>query len=168
MRLPVRLAFLDLRNSRYDRLMKHLALISLAALLAPALLHAQQSDEAKAVLEAERQLALVYQKGDTNGIARGVMEDYTLINSRGKMSTRADDIAEATKKDPAYEIFENSEMKARVHGTTAIVTGITHAKGISGGNPFDARFLFTDTFVKDKGQWRLAAGHVTKLDPDKK
>jgi ketosteroid isomerase-like protein len=147
--------------------MKHVVLISLAALLAPALLHAQQSDEVKSVFEAERQLALVYQKGDVEGIARGVMEDYTLINSRGKMSTRADDIAEATKKDPAYEIFENSEMKARVHGTTAIVTGITHAKGMSGGKPFDARFLFTDTFVKDNGQWRLAAGHVSRLDAGK-
>ena len=76
--------------------MKHVVLISIAALLAPALLHAQQSDEVKSVFEAERQLALVYQKGDADGIARGVMDDYTLINSRGKKSTRADDIAEAT------------------------------------------------------------------------
>ncbi len=148
--------------------MKHLALLTLALLLPSAHLHAQESAEVKAVLAAERDLALIYQKGDADGIARVVTEDYTLINSRGKISTRADDIAEAQAKDPAYEIFENSDMKARVHGTTAIVTGITRAKGVSDGKPFDARFLFTDTFIKDQGRWRLAAGHVSRLDDDKK
>jgi antibiotic biosynthesis monooxygenase (ABM) superfamily enzyme len=33
---------------------------------------------------------------------------------------------------------------------------ITHAKGISGDQPFDAEFRFTDT--KDHGRWRLWAG----------
>ena len=54
--------------------MKHFAFISLLALLVPALLHAEQSNEVKSVLEAERQLAFVYQKGDANGIALVVMD----------------------------------------------------------------------------------------------
>ena len=148
--------------------MKDRAFLSLLVLLIPALLHAQGSEEVKSVLEAERQLALAYQRSDAEGIARGVMDDYTLINSRGKLGGRADDIAEAQKKDPAYEIFENSDMKARVHGTTAIITGFTRTKGVSDGKSFDARFLFTDTFIKDEGRWRLAAGHVTRLEPDGK
>jgi len=65
------------------------------------------------------------------------MEDYTLTNSLCKITTRADDIGEAKKNDPKYEIFENYDMKVRVHGDTAIVTGKTHTKGISGANPFD-------------------------------
>jgi len=36
-----------------------------------------------------------YLKSDADGIAQGVMEDYTLTNSMGKITTRADDIAEA-------------------------------------------------------------------------
>jgi ketosteroid isomerase-like protein len=54
-------------------------------------------------------------------------------------------------------------MKVRVHGDTAVVTGKTHTKGVSGGKPFDFQFQFTDTFVKDGGRWRLLAGHVSKL-----
>ena len=54
-------------------------------------------------------------------------------------------------------------MEVRVHGDTAVVLGITHTKGISAGKPFDAKFQFTDTFVKDGGQWRLFAGHVTRV-----
>jgi ketosteroid isomerase-like protein len=93
------------------------------------------------------------------------MEDYTLTNSKGKITTRADDLAEARKHDPKYEIFENHDMKVRVNGGAAVVTGITHAKGISGGQPFDAEFRFTDTFVKDHGRWRLWAGQAVKITP---
>ena len=124
---------------------------------------AQGSDQENAVLQTERELCSAYLKGDTDAIAQGVMEDYTLTNSTGKITTRADDIEEAKKNDPKYEVFENLDMKVRVHGDTAIVTGRTHAKGISGGKPFDSQFQFTDTFVKDGGRWRLYAGHVSKL-----
>jgi ketosteroid isomerase-like protein len=51
----------------------------------------------------------------------------------------------------------------RVHGDTAVVTGKTRTKGISGGKPFDFQFQFTDTFVKDGGALALLAGHVSKL-----
>ena len=143
--------------------MKITRVFALAFLSSLPLAFAQASDEANAVLQTERDLAAAYQKGDADGIAQGVMEDYTLTNSMGKITTRADDLDEAKKNDPKYEIFENYDMKVRVHGDTAVVTGKTHAKGISGGKPFDAQFQFTDTFVKDGGRWRLLAGHVSKL-----
>ena len=86
----------------------------------------------------------------------------------GKITTRADDIGEAKKNDPKYEIFENYDVKVRVHGDTAVVTGKTRTKGISGGKPFDSQFQFTDTLVKDGGRWRLLAGHVSKLPTKEK
>jgi len=136
------------------------ALTFIASLL---LVFAQGTDEENAVLQTERELCAAYLKGDADAIAQGVMEDYTLTNSTGKITMRADDINEAKKNDPKYEVFENYDMKVRVHGDTAIVTGRTHTKGISGGKAFDSQFQFTDTFVKDGGRWRLLAGHVSKL-----
>ena len=125
---------------------------------------AQQAErEENAVLKAERELADAYLNSDAEGIARGVMGDYTLTNSTGKITTRAHDLDEATKKDPKYDVFENTGMKVRVHGNTAVVTGQTRTKGVSGGKPFDSKFQFTDTFIKDGGRWRLLAGHVSKL-----
>ena len=115
------------------------------------------------VLQVERDLAKAYQRSDVAGITKGVMEDYTLTNSSGKVTTRKGDLEEAKKVDPKYETFENEDMKVRVHSDTAVVLGVTHVKGVSGGKPFEARFKFTDTFVKDNGQWRLYAGHVTKV-----
>jgi hypothetical protein len=56
-----------------------------------------------------------YLKGDADAIAQGVMEDYALINSTGKITTRADDLDEAKENDPKHEILENYDMKVRVH-----------------------------------------------------
>jgi ketosteroid isomerase-like protein len=128
---------------------------------------AQGGDPTNEVLQTERELCTAYLKSDSGAIAQGVMEDYTLTNSTGKITTRANDIEEAKKNDPKYEVFENYDMKVRVHGDTAIVTGRTHTTGISSGKPFDSEFQFTDTFVKNSGRWRLLAGHVSKV-PTKK
>jgi ketosteroid isomerase-like protein len=55
-------------------------------------------------------------------------------------------------------------MKARVYGGhTAIVTGRTKVKGHAQGKLIDIVVQFTDTFVKQSGHWRLAAGHVSRL-----
>ena len=148
--------------------MKIAAVFALTFLTSLLFAFAQESDEGNAVLQTERDLAAAYQRSDAEGITQGVMEDYTLTNSMGKITTRADDIAEARKNDPKYEVFENYDMKVRLHGDTAVVTGKTHTKGISGGKPFDFQFQFTDTFVKDGGRWRLLAGHVSKLPAKEK
>ena len=143
--------------------MKTAAAFVLANLASLLLVFAKETDQTNAVLQTERELCTAHLKGDTGAIARGVMEDYTLTNSTGKITTRAEDIEEAKRNDPKYEVFENHDMKVRVHGDTAVVTGRTHTKGISGGKAFDSVFQFTDTFVKDGGRWRLLAGHVSKL-----
>jgi ketosteroid isomerase-like protein len=148
--------------------MKIAAVFALTFLTSLMLALAQESDEGNAVLQTERDLATAYLKSDADGIAQGVMEDYTLTNSMGKITTRAEDIGEAKKNDPKYEIFDNYDMKVRVHGATAVVMGKTHTKGVSGGKPFDFQFQFTDTFVKDGGRWRLLAGHVSKLPAKEK
>jgi ketosteroid isomerase-like protein len=143
--------------------MKTVAVFALAFFASSLLVFGQQSDEENAVLQTERDLCAAYARSDADAIARGVMQDYTITHATGKITTRADDINEAKKNDPKYEVFENHDMKARVHGDTAVVTGQTHTKGVSGGKPFDSEFQFTDTFVKDAGRWRLLACHVSKL-----
>ena len=142
--------------------MKNIFLVFSLLILTSISLRAGDED---GVLRAERELALCYQNSDAACIEQGAMEDCTLTNSKGKITTRADDLAEARKHDPKYEIFENHDMLVRVHGEVAVVIGITHTKGISGGQPFDAEFRFTDTFVKDHCHWRLWAGQAAKIAP---
>jgi ketosteroid isomerase-like protein len=121
-------------------------------------------DESAAVLQAERDGCVAYLRGDADKIANFLTNDYTLTNSKGEISTAADDIEDARSGRVHYDVFENYDMKARVYGGhTAIVTGRTKVKGNAQGKPIDIIVQFTDTFVKQSGRWRLAAGHVSRL-----
>jgi ketosteroid isomerase-like protein len=122
------------------------------------------ADESAAVLQAERDGCIAYLRGDADRIANFLTDDYTLTNSKGEVTTAADDIEDARSGRVHYDVFENYDMRARVYGGhTAIVTGKTKVKGNAEGKPIDIIVQFTDTFVKQNGRWRLAAGHVSPL-----
>jgi len=120
------------------------------------------AQETSAILQAERDGCAAYLNGDAEKIANFLTEDYTLTNSKGKISARADDIADATSGRVHYDEFENYDMKVRLYGdSTAVVTGRTKLKGVYNGKTIDKVVQFTDTLVKQNGHWRLAAGHVS-------
>jgi ketosteroid isomerase-like protein len=122
------------------------------------------SDDSASVLQAERDGCVAYLRGDADKIAKFLTDDYTLTNSKGEITTAADDIEDARSGRVHYDVFENYDMKVRVYGGhTAIVMGKTKVKGNAQGKPIDIIVQFTDTFVKQSGRWRLAAGHVSRL-----
>ena len=53
-------------------MMRTTTVIALAFLASSLLVSAQESDEANAVLQTERDLAMAYQRGDAYAIAQGV------------------------------------------------------------------------------------------------
>ena len=122
------------------------------------------TDEGAAVLQAERNGCVAYLRGDADKIAKFLADDYRLTNSKGEITTAADDIEDARSGRVHCDVFENYDMKVRLYGDhTAIVTGKTKVKGHAQGKPLDIIVQFTDTFVKQSGRWRLAAGHVSRL-----
>jgi ketosteroid isomerase-like protein len=131
---------------------------------AAAVLAQSPADESAAVLQAERDGCAAYLRGDADKIANFLTEDYTLTNSKGAITTAADDIEDARTGKVHYDVFENYDMKVRLYGDhAAVVTGKTKVKGNAQGKPIDIIVQFTDTFVKQSGRWRLAAGHVSRL-----
>jgi ketosteroid isomerase-like protein len=121
-------------------------------------------DESAAVLQAEHDGCVAYLRGDAGKIANFLTDDYTLTDLKGEISTAADDIEDASSGRIHYDVFENYDMTVRLYADhTAIVTGKTKIKGNAQGKPIDIIVQFTDTFVKQSGRWRLAAGHVSRL-----
>jgi ketosteroid isomerase-like protein len=91
-----------------------------------ALLAQTPTDESAAVLQAERDGCVAYLRGDADKIANFLTDDYTLTNSKGEITTAADDIEDARSGRAHYDVFENYDMKVRVYGDyTAIVSGKT-------------------------------------------
>ena len=124
---------------------------------------AQSTSQTQAVLEAERLGCLAYQNHDVKGVRDFLVEDYTLTDAKGNVTTKQDDLDDFVKDRIRYTTFRNANMKVRLYSSTAIVTGQTHAVGSANGSSFDVTVQFTDTLVFLRGHWRLAAGHVSRL-----
>lgn len=120
------------------------------------------TDEA-AVIQGAHDACKAYLDGDPERLAEVLTEDFTLTDASGDVTTRADDIENAKKGTIRYEVFENHDMKVRLHGDTAVVTGRTKVKGKAGDKAFAVEFQFTDTLVRHGKRWRFAASHVSRI-----
>jgi ketosteroid isomerase-like protein len=146
--------------------MKLSRLVMAAALLVPAYASAAPSaaDDERDIMRVEHELCEAFRTNDAQTIGRLEDETYTLINSRGEISTRANDIADAKKAETTYSEFRNHDTTIRLYGDAAIVLGITSVKGTSAGKEFKADFRFTDTYVRRADGWKIAASHASNLD----
>ena len=54
-----------------------------------------------------------------------------------------------------------SDLKVRMHGNTAIVTGTYHEKGESNGKRYEYHDRLTDCWVKTGGKWQVVASHYS-------
>jgi ketosteroid isomerase-like protein len=136
-------------------------LAALASFAASAALSA--TDDEQAIRRVEAALCEAIRTGDADTIARFEDETYTLTSSRGDVTTRADDIADAKKGGVRYTEFRNHDSKVRLYGDAAIVIGITSLAGESAGKPFALDVAFTDTYVRRADGWKIAASHASRL-----
>jgi ketosteroid isomerase-like protein len=140
------------------------ATVLLAALpihLAPA--GAPVNNESQLVMNITQQACDAIRAADVPALEKLLAPDFTLVSSNADVQTREEVLAEVRNRDPRYEVFRNHSMSARVYANAAVVQGITSLKGVSGDKAFELDVRFTDTLIKERGQWRLVVSHVTRL-----
>jgi hypothetical protein len=121
------------------------------------------ADEAADVIATLHAACKAYQDANVEQMEALLTEDFTLTDDKGVVTTRADDVKIAKDGSIKYRVFANRDMKARVYGDAAVVTGITDVAGMAGETAFSVSFQFTDTLVRRDGKWRVAASHVSRL-----
>jgi len=139
--------------------------LSLAAALClvglPMTTHAE--DTAQQVMDVTQQACEAFRAGDVKAAERLLAPTFTLVGTDATVQSRESVLAEVRSRDPQYEVFRNHSMTAQVHGSAAIVQGITSIKGSSGGKSFEVDVRFTDTLIKQKGRWLILVSHVTRI-----
>jgi ketosteroid isomerase-like protein len=116
---------------------------------------------ADAIEARDRELNAAIVRHDV-GVASTIYEDdFVLTTSSGRSKSRDDLLAEIARPGLAFEVNEMTDAVVRVHGDTAVLTGILHQRGSIDGKPFDVRLRVTDTWVRQRGTWRILAGHAS-------
>ena len=114
-------------------------------------------------LEQERNRAIL--SGDAATLDRMTADDYTFITLRGELRTKAEIVKGFQSGAFKYDSRTISELKVKVYGDTAVVTGRSTQKGQENGKDYSGDYRFTRVYVKDKGRWLTVALQTTPIRP---
>jgi ketosteroid isomerase-like protein len=139
--------------------MKRIGVITLLALLAtlPAYSQAPSATEQE-VMKAFHALDDATRKKDRASMERMMADDYLYSHSTGKAYSKAQEIAESMSSTWTGSTF--ADMKVRVYGDVAIVTGVQTLAGTMKGYASGARRI-TDLWIKRGGGWQSIGGQST-------
>jgi ketosteroid isomerase-like protein len=102
-------------------------------------------------------------KGDTAFPERILAEDFTDTDPEGAVTTKTEDIANLKSGNIKFSSVATEDMKARVYGDAAVVTGCNTIKGQFKGKDISGQYRWTDTWVRRDGRWQCVASHVSKI-----
>ncbi len=112
--------------------------------------------------EVEHDWADSYVKRDPSFAQRITTGDFTFIESSGAMMNKADYVKSITG-DTVFSAFTIDDLKVRVHGDAAVVTGVATISAKKGEKDESGRYAFTDLFTKQNGEWKAVSGQATAI-----
>lgn len=103
-------------------------------------------------------------KKDTAALDKIWAEDYSFINPRGELVTKAQRLENVKSGATAFEDIEMQQEKVHVKGNTAVDIGRVNLKGTKySGQESSGEYRYMNVWTKEQGQWRLLANQVTLI-----
>jgi ketosteroid isomerase-like protein len=98
---------------------------------------------------------------DAAAFEKLVADDWIVINPDGKRKTKVERAAEI--KTSNIDSATLGDMKVRVFGDAAVVTGTDDEVTMKDGNKSSVHYVWTDVFVKRNGKWLAVASQVAQI-----
>jgi ketosteroid isomerase-like protein len=99
-------------------------------------------------------------KQDAAGLKRFLADDLQYAHAGGQTQNKDQYIAAVTKGPAHYESFTFSDLKVKLYGNAAVLTGFVDVKMV-GQDSFRVRTL--QVYTQNNGQWQMAAHQSTRL-----
>ena len=112
-------------------------------------------------LEKQRFAALVSK--DYAYLDKVLAEDLYYCHSNGLIDNKSSFIQSIKDGKLTYQEMVPEELKVRVYGKTAVITGLCSAKVLSNGQQINTRFRFTDVYVKNKAGWQIVSWQSLRI-----
>ena len=124
---------------------------------------AEAADEGAAVRAAhDRRMALTI-AADVPALGAMMTDDLTYTHSNAATETKAEFLAGLKSGKYLYREITPKDRKVRVHGDAAIVSGPAHVVIEPGGQRTEIDLYFTELYVKQGGQWKMALWQSTRI-----
>ena len=113
-------------------------------------------------LQAMEQAWLDAEKNnDAAAFEQIVADDWIAVNPDGKSQTKAERAAEIKTAHVVSATL--GDMRIRVFGDTAVVTGTDDEITMTDGKKSSDHYVWTDVFVKRNGKWLVVASQTAQI-----
>jgi ketosteroid isomerase-like protein len=113
------------------------------------------------IMQTERDFIAMTLRKDAAGLARIVAEDFSGVESSGRVVDRIQFTNDV--KSGIVQTNTPEDLKVRIYGDTAIVTGRLLTKGKGNDADNNLQLLLTDVWAKRGGQWQIVNRQITQI-----
>lgn len=146
-------------------------ILPLGLLLAAAVALSGQAPAAPAAPNSVEQILLQLERDwsqadvhkDAAALDRILAEDWIGIDFEGTVLTKSQALEGLASDSGSLETTVLRDMKVRIYGNTAIITGTDIEKSEYHGKDSSGKYLWTDVFVFRNGLWQAVSSQSTKL-----
>ena len=121
------------------------------------------SEHEQALMKIQHEWAEARVKGDSSYTRRLEADDCNIVWPDGRVMNKRADL-ETMTGNIVFSEFKIHNLRVRLYGDTGIVVGEGIIKAQEGKqNLLGGKFVWTDTFVNEAGQWKVVASQITPL-----
>ncbi len=136
----------------------------LLALASSALLLAAATPPSEAdVLAAETRRFAAMVSVDMTTLDALLSDDLVYTHSTGRVETKAQFLESLKAGTNKYKGVDRSDIRVRMYGDTAVVTGAAVLQVETAGNPMSLPIRYTDVYVKSATGWRMVTWQSTRI-----
>jgi ketosteroid isomerase-like protein len=160
---------LAMRQSSYENRLLRLPLLLVVILIGASTAGAQPAkptagaDPEQEVREVNDRRFAAMVRADTAELGRLLADDLTYTHSTGVVETKEQFLAAISSQATRYRSIEPSEVRLRVYGDAAVVTGKVAMQVSIRGQDLNFTARFTAVYARLGGAWKLVAWQTTRL-----
>jgi len=120
-----------------------------------------QSKAAAEIRSLELKWTESYKQRQVAMLSSLLADDFVITIEDGSTYSKTGYISHSAEPSVHVEVAEMSDLKVRMHGDTAVVTGAYHERGESNGKRYEYHDRLTDVWMKSGGKWQVVASHYS-------
>jgi ketosteroid isomerase-like protein len=115
------------------------------------------------LLKLENDFARAVTSNDADAVGGFLADDWIIVDPDGGITDKARFLEVIKSCALSHEMMESTDLRARLYGNTAVVTGLTTTKGKFMGHDFTSCERATDIFVKQNDRWQCVFTQLTRF-----
>ncbi len=125
--------------------------------------HAKAADDETQLIQLERSWNQAEMGRDPVAIASLFDDTLVYVDYDGSLMNKAEYLRSVANPSAKPDHLYDEGMKVHIYGNAGVVAGVYRETGTTKGKQYTRRARFTDTWIKQTGQWKCVASQSTLI-----